>query len=400
MTSLKPRIETSHSGQLTPSLFSLKTPAHLLFVSIATALMSSSAIAGSLLTQEALTTAPAVGWASQNGSTTGGSAATEENIYSVSTIDEFKTALAAASASKIIQVTAPIDISGGTAYTSFDDQKARSQILIPSNTTIIGIGDQGKFTNGSLIVKEVSNVILRNIYIETPIDVEPHYESGDGWNAEWDAMNIQTSDHVWIDHVTFSDGSFTDDKYTTKDGETYVQHDGALDIKRGSDYVTVSNSRFELHDKTLLIGHSDSNTKQDAGKLHVTFFNNLFNRVRERAPRIRFGNVHAFNNVYIGDVKDTVYPYLYSFGIGTSSSLLSEGNGFTVSNLSDKCKVVKAFNGKIFSDKGSVLNGSEVDLSTCGYTAYSDTIPYSYTVQPMTTSLSDNIAGNAGFGKL
>ncbi|MFP1737608.1 polysaccharide lyase [Lonsdalea quercina] len=400
MSRLIPRTGSSHPGRLTSSPFLLKTSASLLFVSVATALMSSSAIAGSVLTQEALTTAPAVGWASQNGSTTGGSAAAEENIYSVATIDEFKTALAAGSASKIIQITAPIDISGGTAYTSFDDQKARSQLQVPSNTTIIGIGDQGKLTNGSLIVKEVSNVILRNLYIETPVDVEPHFESGDGWNAEWDAMNVQTADHVWIDHVTISDGSFTDDKYTTKDGETYVQHDGALDIKRGSDYVTVSNSRFELHDKTVLIGHSDSNTAQDKGKLHVTFFNNLFNRVRERAPRIRFGNVHAFNNVYIGDVKDTAYPYLYSFGIGTSSSLLSEGNGFTISNLSNSCKVLKAYNGKIFSDKGSMLNGSEIDLSTCGFTAYTDTIPYSYTVQPMTTSLSDEIAGNAGFGKL
>lgn len=387
MTSLTPRIGP---GRFRPFTLSL----------IAAALISSSATAGTLLTQEALTAAPDAGWASQNGLTTGGSAAAEENIYSVGTLDEFKTALAAGSAIKIIQITAPIDISGGTAYTSFDDQKARSQILIPSNTTIIGMGDQGKFTNGSLIVKEVSNVILRNIFIETPVDVEPHYESGDGWNAEWDAMNVQTADHLWIDHVTISDGSFTDDQYTTKDDETYVQHDGVLDIKRGSDYVTVSNSRFELHDKTILIGHSDSNTSQDAGKLHVTFFNNLFNRVRERAPRVRFGNVHAFNNVYIGDVKDTGYPYLYSFGIDTSSSLLSEGNGFTVSNLSNKCKVVKAFNGKIFSDKGSMLNGNEVDLSTCGFTAYSDTIPYSYTVQPMTTTLSDDIAGKAGFGKL
>ncbi|OOC12851.1 pectate lyase, partial [Dickeya dadantii] len=95
-------------------------------------------------------------------------------------------------------------------YTSFDDQKARSQISIPSNTTIIGIGNKGKFTNGSLVVKGVSNVILRNLYIETPVDVAPHYEEGDGWNAEWDAVVIDSTDHVWVDHVTISDGSFTD----------------------------------------------------------------------------------------------------------------------------------------------------------------------------------------------
>ncbi|OOC11585.1 pectate lyase, partial [Dickeya dadantii] len=95
-------------------------------------------------------------------------------------------------------------------YTSFDDQKARSQISVPSNTTIIGIGSNGKFTNGSLVIKGVSNVILRNLYIETPVDVAPHYEEGDGWNAEWDAAVIDSSTRVWVDHVTISDGSFTD----------------------------------------------------------------------------------------------------------------------------------------------------------------------------------------------
>lgn len=66
MRRLIPRNGPSHPGRLTSSPISLKTPACLLFVSVATALMSSSAIAGSVLTQEALTTAPAVGWASQN----------------------------------------------------------------------------------------------------------------------------------------------------------------------------------------------------------------------------------------------------------------------------------------------------------------------------------------------
>ncbi|MGM3175892.1 polysaccharide lyase [Dickeya lacustris] len=368
--------------------------------------MASGASAAELLNAKARDAAPTIGWASQNGTTTGGAAATNDNISVVTNISEFTNALSAGTTAKIIQIKGTIDISGGKPYADFADQKARSQILIPANTTIFGLGTDAKFINGSLIVDGTdgtNNVIVRNVYIQTPIDVEPHYESGDGWNAEWDAMNITNgAHHVWVDHVTISDGSFTDDMYTTKDGETYVQHDGALDIKRGSDYVTISNSVIDQHDKTMLIGHSDTNSAQDKGKLRVTLFNNVFSRVTERAPRVRYGSIHSFNNVFKGDAKDPVYRYLYSFGIGTSGSVLSEGNSFTIANLSASkaCKVVKKFNGSIFSDSGSTFNGSAVDLSGCGFSAYTSKIPYVYTVQPMTSNLAQSITDNAGSGKL
>lgn len=395
-THLSKKTQSGYSGSLS-RIYSCAKP--LLIASITAALMTSNASAASLLSAQGRTAAT-VGWATQNGTTTGGKAAAAANIYTAKNITEFKAALAAKNTAKIIQITGTIDISGGKAYTSFNDQKARSQILIPSNTTIIGIGSSGKFTKGSLVISGASNVIIRNIYIETPVDVAPHYESGDGWNAEWDSINVITSHHVWIDHVTFSDGSFTDNKYTKKNGATYVQHDGTLDIKRGSDYVTVSNNRFEQHDKTILIGHSDSNGSQDAGKLRVTFYNNLFNQVRERAPRVRFGNVHAFNNVFVGNVNASVYAYLYSFGIGTSSSLLSESNAFNITNLKTKCAVVKAFNGKVFTDKNSLINNSAAGLSSCGFTNYTAKIPYSYKVQTMNTNLVKTIMAGAGYGKI
>ncbi|WP_329609488.1 pectate lyase PelA [Dickeya zeae] len=377
-----------------------------LLATLIAGVMTSGESAAELINNKALESAPSVGWASQNGTTTGGAAANSDNIYIVTNISEFTSALSAGTVAKIIQIKGTIDISGGTPYKDFADQKARSQIMIPANTTVIGIGSDAKFLNGSLIIDGTdgtNNVIIRNVYIQTPIDVEPHYEAGDGWNAEWDGMNITNgAHHVWIDHVTITDGSFTDDMYTTKYGETYVQHDGALDIKRGSDYVTISNSLIDQHDKTMLIGHSDTNSAQDKGKLHVTLFNNVFNRVTERAPRVRYGSIHSFNNVFKGDVKDPVYRYLYSFGIGTSGSVLSEGNSFTIANLSASkaCKIVKKFNGSIFSDNGSTLNGSAVDLSGCGFSAYTSAIPYVYTVQPMTAALAQAITDKAGSGKL
>jgi len=38
----------------------------------------------------------------------------------------------------------------------------------------------------------------------------------------------------------------------------------------------------------------------------VTFHHNRFSNVTERAPRVRFGRVHVFNNYYEGDRSRTV----------------------------------------------------------------------------------------------
>ncbi|MEI7345333.1 hypothetical protein WCT86_06020 [Dickeya chrysanthemi] len=130
------------------------------------------------------------------------------------------------------------------------------------------------------------------------------------------------------------------------------------------------------------------------------------NRFDRRTPRVRFGNVHAYNNVYTGDVNHKAYRYQYSFG--TSGSLLSENNAFTIDNLKkingrDKeCSVVKAFNGKIFSDKGSIINGASYNLNGCGFgfNTYSAKIPYKYSAQTITTNLANSISSNAGYGKL
>ncbi|MEI8631108.1 hypothetical protein P4S72_01190 [Vibrio sp. PP-XX7] len=44
-------------------------------------------------------------------------------------------------------------------------------------------------------------------------------------------------------------------------------YDGELDIKHGSDFVTVSYSVFKNHNKTMLIGHSKNNAAEDEGSL-------------------------------------------------------------------------------------------------------------------------------------
>jgi len=364
----------------------------------------SSTQAASLKTNEALTAA-SIGYATENGGTTGGADADSSHIYLVSDVDSFKEALDEDDGDpRIIQVKGTIDISGGTDYTSSSDQKKRSQIKIPSDTTIIGINSSAGFTNGSLVVSKVSNVIIRNISIETPVDIAPKFESGDGWNAEWDSISITYSDNVWVDHVSFDDGSFTDDDYKTVDGWEYVQHDGMLDIKHGSDYITVSYSVFKNHNKTMLIGHSASNSSEDSGHLRVTLADNIFNTIVQRTPRVRFGKVHVFNNVFEGDKKDSTYPYSYSFGLGYKGSILSEKNLFNIDNLktSKQCKVIsiKKSNSSL-NDNGSLFNGSSWDISGCSIpsTNLSWSVPYSYSLIS-TSKLESHLSSNAGAGKL
>lgn len=356
-----------------------------------------------LLTDVARETAPANGWAGWDKGTTGGAKADAKHIYLVSNKAEFIAALKKDAAKpKIIQIKGLIDLSEGKPYTSFADQKARSQIKIPSNTTVIGVTNDAGFINGSLILNNVNNVIIRNIAIEAPVDVEPHFEKGDGWNAEWDAMNIVTSTHVWIDHVSFSDGAFTHDKYTQKDGWDYVQHDGLLDIKRGSDFITISYSVFADHDKSLLFGHSDNNAEQDEGKLNITMNNNLFSNSVQRSPRIRFGKVHSFNNVFEGSTnsKKTAYPHKYTFGLGYKGSVLSENNLFLIDGLKDNCRLVTKIKGEDILDIGSQFNGKPLNWSRCDF---NNNIgwkpPYSYTLLPV-EQLQNHLKVHAGSGKL
>jgi pectate lyase len=359
-----------------------------------------------LIVPQGKSQAPTDGWAGEVGGTAGGSQALWKYIYTVSQVQQLRDVLkSAANNAKIIQIKGTIDISNGVAYKNFADQKKRSQLFIPSNTTIIGIGNDAKFIRGSLNIANVNNVILRNFTLEAPVDVAPHYESGDGWNAEWDGITITGSQHVWIDHLTLTDGSFTDDTYKQKNGETWTQHDGLLDIKRGSDYVTVSWTNFNQHDKTILIGHSDSNKAQDAGKLKVTIHDSVFQAIEQRAPRVRFGQVHSYNNLFVGDASNraAAYRYQYSFGLGYNSSIISENNQFLINGLANNCKIVRVFakQGVSFTDKGSYIDqvAWQPSEQCTGWKTATWKIPYHYTLSAASL-VRQRGTSQAGAGKM
>ena len=164
--------------------------------------------------------------------------------------------------------------------------------------------------------------------------------------------------------------------------------DGAIDIKRGSDFVTVSWNRIFNHDKSMLLGHSDDNAGEDVGHLRVTYHHNWFDGTNQRHPRVRFGNpVHVYNNYY-----DAVGGY----GVASTegAGVLVEGNYFE--NTDDPYHLGEGDSGpgtlvarnNTFVGSGSGQTGGSVA-----------SIPYSYTLDPSGNVKSIVMAG-AGTGRI
>lgn len=138
--------------------------------------------------------------------TTGGGNATATTVTS---LDAFKAAVTGDKA-KVVKVSGLFSLTG--------------QVDIGSNTTVLGVGSGSGFTGGGLRLKEATNVIVRNLNLSKP-------------RKPSDAITVQKSTKVWIDHNTLSADRDHDKDY----------YDGLLDISHGSDNITVSWNRFADH---------------------------------------------------------------------------------------------------------------------------------------------------------
>jgi pectate lyase/pectin methylesterase-like acyl-CoA thioesterase len=347
-------------------------------------------------------TAPADGWGA---GTVGGSAATAERIYTVRSRAELLNAITnGGDLPKIIKVVGTIDMTEGVRFSSTADQKVRARVKLPSNTTLIGDGPGAGFINAWIDITSVSQVIVRNLTIVAPCDVGPVWDPTDGatgnWNSQYDAIGIVTATQVWIDRNTITDAPVTDDTLPIENGKTKQCHDGAIDITKGADLITISNNLITKHDKTMLVGGSDSLTS-DAGKLRITLTNNVFNGVTQRVPRVRFGQVHLFNNYFVGSKTANPYPHSYSIGVGKQANILSHNNVFAIDGAVG-CDSVVTYPSSdrtgVFLDSGSTVNG--LALGNCTVAPGTPfTPPYAYKPRP-TALVKANALLLAGAGKV
>ena len=154
---------------------------------------------------------------------------------------------------------------------------------------------------------------------------------------------------MWVDHNTFEDRETADETLPQYFGVLFQVHDGLLDITNASDFVTVSWNRFRNHDKVMLIGSSDSATA-DRGKLRVTLHHNLFDDIGQRAPRVRFGQVHVYNNYYKIERLPT---YGYSWGVGIESAIYAENNFFKTDKTVTPDQFISRLNGTAIFEEGT-----------------------------------------------
>jgi pectate lyase len=103
----------------------------------------------------------------------------------------------------------------------------------------------------------------------------------------------------------------------------------------------------------MLIGSSDT-APADVGKLRVTLHHNLWDGLGQRAPRVRFGQVHVYNNLYrIRKVEN----YGYSWGVGIDSHLYAESNFFQVDQPVTADELIERFNGTALHEHGNLFDG-------------------------------------------
>jgi pectate lyase len=267
-------------------------------------------------------------------------------------------------------------------------QAERVMIDVGSNTSIIGVGSDARIINGGLRIGFMNqfdandrdnyrseNVVIRNITFADAFDMFPGWDPKDSfsititniagcqavfdaatdsgphrcvfrggrWNTEYDSISVMTAEAVWIDHNSFTDEPRFDTQFPpvfaapfNEATQKTAHHDGHVDITLLATKVTVSNNHFQRHDKGNLLGGSDVTNLVPGygpGKIDVTFFGNYYQNMIQRMPRVRFGRVHVYNNVFDANrLANAEYRLGDTWATGTAAKLVTENNLFDILN--------------------------------------------------------------------
>jgi pectate lyase len=284
-----------------------------------------------------------------HGATTGGAGGTTVTVTSLSGLQ----AEAAKSGAEIITVNGLFSGSG--------------EVSVASDKTIVGDGSGSGLTGIGLKIKGQHNVIIQNLTISKVTAA-----SGDG-----DAIHIEKSDHVWVDHNDLSSDM--------SHGKDY--YDGLLDVSHAGDYITASWNVFHDHYKVSLVGHSDSNTSEDTGHLRVTYHHNYFHDLNSRLPSLRFGTGHAYDNYFLN--SDTA---IHS---REGAQFLAQNNVFR--NVSTPIETTgdSPVDGYVNQSGNDFGTGTNEITQTGTFTSP----PYSYSLTP-TSSVISTVTSGAGTGKI
>ncbi|GLU07870.1 hypothetical protein SLE2022_248090 [Rubroshorea leprosula] len=186
----------------------------------------------------------------------------------------------------------------------------KQELIMNSFKTIDGRGANVHIAyGGQITIQFVTNIIIHGIHIH---DHKPtgnamvrsspsHY----GWRAiaDGDGISIFGSSHIWIDHNSLSNCA-----------------DGLIDAVIGSTAITISNNYFTHHDEVMLLGHSDSYTRDKVMQVTIAY-NHFGEGLIQRMPRCRHGYFHVVNNDY-------THWEMYAIGGSANPTINSQGNRY------------------------------------------------------------------------
>ncbi len=333
------------------------------------------------------------GWAATEGGTRGGADAKPEHRLDIRSRAGLDAALALGNTPKLLRIHGRIDLASGQGEAAFRDpgfdldayaaayapatwgrrpptgpleearqrcaarQAAAVTLRLPPRTTLTGATPDAGFAKGMLLLDGVHDIVIRHLRFHPVLDHFPGWDPEDGtqgaWNSDYDTVSLRRSRHVWVDHCSFGTAGIAK---PLRLGRPFEQTDGLLDITRQSDLVTVSWCHFAHHDKTMLIGSSD-NQAEDAGRLRVTLHHNLWERCNERTPRVRFGQLHVANNLFLAPDASR---YGYSLGLGLRAQIVSEANVWDTDPAITPARLLRPLKGTQFADRGSLHNGQPI----------------------------------------
>ncbi|NJQ01350.1 pectate lyase [Streptomyces sp. PLAI1-29] len=247
-----------------------------------TALAVAAATSAALPAPEAsAATGGVTGYATQNGGTTGGAGGQTVRATTGTAIHTALCNRASSSTPITIQVEGTINHGNTSKVSGSSCNTAAGVIELKqiSNVTIVGVGGGAVFDQLGIHIRDSRNIIIQNVTVRNvKKSGSPTSNGGDAIGMEKDVRN------VWVDHTTLE----------ASGGES-EGFDGLFDLKDNTQYVTLSYSILRNSGRGGLVGSSES----DRSNGYITYHHNLYQNIDSRAPLLRGGIAHIYNNHYV-----------------------------------------------------------------------------------------------------
>ncbi len=225
--------------------------------------------------------------------------------------------------------------------------RTRNEISIPvaSNKTLLGLDRNARIRGATLNLSNAKNIIVRNLTIE---DINP------GLVEAGDAITLNNSSHIWIDHV-----------------RTNLISDGHVDIA-DSKNVTLSWNRFEGSNPAVCGGkHHYTNAVTNS---QVTLHHNFWDKASGRNPKLDGGatRAHLYNNYWL-DI-----PY-FAINASNWAQAKVEGNYFANASRPHWDAGQGMFDAPLWSNRYSGISATD-PLRSTGAQVFAGLTMYPYKV--------------------